>query len=375
MNTIFNNIYKKGKTVLITGDTGFKGSWLAIWLLTLGVNVIGYALPPKTKNDNYQICELYKKITHIDGDVRDYHSLLKVFSKYKPEIVFHLAAQAIVLDSYKEPLYTFQTNVMGTVNLLEAVRHTPSVKVAIIVTSDKCYENQEWIYGYREIDPLGGKDPYSASKGAAEIVTSSYLRSFFYQNNTANIASVRAGNVIGGGDWAAHRIFPDCMRALLNNKPIIVRNPESVRPWQHVLEPLSGYLTLGSLLYTDGKKYSGAWNFGPLSKSMVSVQQLVEETIKQWGKGKYIIKNKGNNTAHRSPLTAHIASEAEFLHLDISKAVNKLKWYPVLDFKQTIKFAIEEYKVDGWSAKEIFEQRINHINNYIELRSKLNGSM
>ena len=247
MNTIFNNIYK-GKTILVTGDTGFKGSWLAIWLLNLGANVIGYALEPNTKNDNYIICDLGNKITHINGDIRDYQTLLNVFSKYKLEIVFHLAAQTLVLDSYKDPYNTYSTNIMGTINLFEAIRHTPSVKVAINVTSDKCYENREWVYGYREVDPMGGKDPYSASKGASEIITSSYMRSFFNQEDAANIASVRAGNVIGGGDWTDNRIFPDCMRALLNNKPIVIRNPEAVRPWQHVLEPLSGYLTIGSLL-------------------------------------------------------------------------------------------------------------------------------
>ena len=253
MSGIFNNIYK-GKTVLVTGDTGFKGSWLVIWLLNLGADVVGYALNPKTEKDNYVICNLSDKITHIDGDIRDYQTVLKVFSKYEPEIVFHLAAQPLVLDSYKDPLYTYSTNVMGTVNFFEAVRHTPSVKVAINITSDKCYENREWVYGYREVDQVGGKDPYSASKGASEIITSSYLRSFFNQDNTAHIAPVRAGNVIGGGDWADHRIFPDCMRALLNDKPIVIRDPEAVRPWQHVLEPLSGYLSLGSLLYTEGKK-------------------------------------------------------------------------------------------------------------------------
>lgn len=361
MNDIFKNIYR-GKTVLVTGETGFKGSWLAIWLLNLGADVVGYALKPKSKNDNYVICNLQDKITHIDGDIRDYEQLSEAFSKYKPEIVFHLAAQALVLDSYRDPGYTYSTNVMGTVNLFEAVRHTPSIKVAINVTSDKCYENHEWIYGYREIDPMGGKDPYSASKGASEIITSSYLRSFFNQDNTANIASVRAGNVIGGGDWADNRIFPDSMRALMSGKPIVVRNPDAVRPWQHVLEPLSGYLTLGSLLYTDGGKYSGAWNFGPSSKNMVSVKQVVEETIKQWGAGKYIIEDKKHNN-----------DEAGLLHLDISKAVNKLRWYPVFDIKQTVKFAIEEYRVDNLSCEEIFNQRTAHIEKYAEYREKLEG--
>ncbi len=361
MNDIFKNIYK-GKTVLVTGDTGFKGSWLAIWLLNLGADVVGYALKPKTEKDNYVICNLKDKITHIDGDIRNYKSISNVFSKHKPDIVFHLAAQALVIDSYKDPACTFSTNVMGTVNLLEAIRHTQSVKVAINITSDKCYENQEWIYGYREIDPMGGKDPYSASKGASEIITSSYMRSFFNQDNTANIASARAGNVIGGGDWADNRVFPDCMRALMNSKPVVIRNPEAVRPWQHVLEPLSGYLTLGSLLYTDGKKYSGAWNFGPLSNNMIPVKQLAEETIKQWGNGKYIIENEKIN-----------ASEANFLRLDISKAVNKLKWFPVLDFKQSVKFSIDEYMVDDFTSKEVFDQRTNHINKYTELRQRTNG--
>jgi CDP-glucose 4,6-dehydratase len=361
MSGIFNNIYE-GKTVLITGDTGFKGSWLTLWLLNLGANVVGFAHSPKTEKDNYAICNLRDKITHIDGDIRNYKSISKVFFEYEPEIVFHLAAQALVMESYKDPLNTFSTNVMGTVNLLEAVRHTPSVKVTINITSDKCYENNEWIYGYREIDPLGGKDPYSASKGASEIIIASYLRSFFNQDNTANIASVRAGNVIGGGDWADNRIFPDCMRALMSDKPIIIRNPQAVRPWQHVLEPLSGYLTLGSLLYTDGKKYSGAWNFGPLSKNMVSVRQLVEETIRQWGGGKYILENKTDSN-----------EEANLLHLDISKAVNELKWSPVFDFRQTLKFTIEEYRIDNLTSGEIFSQRSDHIEKYIELRKKVEG--
>ena len=361
MNDMFSNIYK-GKTVLITGDTGFKGSWLAIWLLHLGANVVGYSLKPKTEKDNYVICALDNKITHIDGDIRDYPTLLKVFSKYEPEIVFHLAAQSLVLDSYKNPTLTYSTNVMGTVNLFEVVRHTPSVRVAVNVTSDKCYANHEWIYGYREIDPMGGKDPYSASKGASEIITSSYLCSFFNQANTANVASVRAGNVIGGGDWADNRIFPDCMRSLMSGKSIVIRNPEAVRPWQHVLEPLSGYLTLVSLLYTDEKKYSGAWNFGPLSKNMVSVKRLVEDTIKHWGSGKYIVENKTDNN-----------HEANLLHLDISKAINKFKLIPLLYIYQTIKFSIDEYKVDNLSSEGIFNQRTAHIGKYVELRKELDG--
>jgi len=352
---MFNNIYR-GKTVLVTGDTGFKGSWLVIWLLLLGAHVVGYALPPKTEKDNYTICGLHRKITHILGDIRDTEKFFTVLSRYKPDIIFHLAAQALVIDSYKDPFYTYSTNIMGTVNLFEAIRNCSSVKIAINVTSDKCYENKEWVYGYREIDSLGGNDPYSASKAASEMITRSYIRSFFSRDDQASIASVRAGNVIGGGDWAENRIFPDCMRALLNSDTIIIRNPKAVRPWQHVLEPLSGYLTLGSLLYTAGKEYSGAWNFGPLSKNIVSVKQLVEETIKQWGDGKYIESRELDKLL-----------EANMLHLDISKAVNKLGWHPVLDFRQTVQFAIDEYKVGDKSAEDVFSQRINHIEKYVKL--------
>lgn len=355
MSDNFNNIYKD-KTILITGDTGFKGSWLAIWLVHLGANVIGYSLPPRTEKDNYVICGLDKKITHINGDIRDYNSLLEVFSKYNPDIVFHLAAQPLVLDSYDNPVNTFQTNIMGTVNILETIRQTQSVRAAIIVTSDKCYDNKEWIYGYREIDPMGGKDPYSASKGACEIVTSSYICSFFNKEKSPSIATVRAGNVIGGGDWSPNRILPDCIKALCENKPIVMRNPDAIRPWQHVLEPLYGYLLLGSYLFMYGKKYSGPWNFGPLTMNIVSVKQLVKEMIKQWGNGNCIIEQ------------GHKHQESQMLYLDISKAINKLNWYPVFNFKQTIRWAIEEYKVDDYTAEEAFNQRIDHIQKYIELR-------
>lgn len=356
---IFKNIYE-GKTVLVTGDTGFKGSWLAIWLLKLGANVIGYGLKPKTEKDNYIICDLENRINHIQGDIRDYQTLLQTFTKFKPEIILHLAAQSLVLPSYQDPLYTFGTNIMGTVNLFEAVRNTPSVKVAINITSDKCYENREWVYGYREVDPIGGKDPYSASKGASEIITSSYLSSFFKTDDRPAVASVRAGNVVGGGDWADYRIFPDCMRAFLQDQPIIIRNPGAVRPWQHVLEPLCGYLTLGSFLYRYGKDYSGPWNFGPLSKNMVSVKQLVEDIRRQWGGGTYRVADEEENKL-----------EANFLHLDVSKAVNRLQWLPVLDIKQTVRFTIEEYRIDGYSPEDVFDQRMDHINQYIELRHKI----
>jgi len=356
---VFKNIYKN-KTVLITGDTGFKGSWLAIWLLKLGANVVGYGLKPKTDKDNYVICDLKNKITHIDGDIRNYDKFLSVFNVYNPEIVFHLAAQALVLDSYKDPINTYSTNLMGTIHMFEAVRRTPSVRVVVSITSDKCYENNEWIYGYRETDPMGGIDPYSASKGAAEIITSSYIRSFFNREEIASVASVRAGNVIGGGDWSENRIIPDCIKSLNNNEPIIIRNPNAVRPWQHVLEPLSGYLTVGSLLYTHGKKYSSPWNFAPSYKNIVSVKQLVEEIIKYHKDGKYIVRDDPNKK-----------HESSLLCLDVSKAINILKWQPVFDFKQTVKFTMDEYLIEGFTKEEVYNQRLEHIEKYIQLRKEL----
>lgn len=359
MEPIFKNVFR-GRTILVTGDTGFKGSWLATWLLNLGANVVGYSLPPKTAKDNFALCGLSGKITHIDGDVRKYDNVKTFLSEYKPTIVFHLAAQALVLDSYDEPLNTFSTNIMGTANVLEAVRHEPSVEVVVNVTSDKCYDNRERIHSYRETDPLGGKDPYSASKAASEILTQSYTSSFFNNDDGAVIASARAGNVIGGGDWARNRIFPDCVRALTRDTAIVVRHPDAVRPWQHVLEPLSGYLTLASLLYTDRAKYSGAWNFGPSTKNMVTVRQLVEETIKQCGRGYYVVASSGDDH-----------NEAGLLSLDISKAVNILGWQPVLDLVQTVKYTIEEYDTNNLSAEEVFDQRLEHINRYTRLRELL----
>jgi len=359
MRSKFKNVFR-GQTVLVTGDTGFKGSWLAIWLLDLGANVVGFSLPPKTVKDNFVLCGLSDKIAHIDGDVRKYDRVQTVFSEYQPTIVFHLSAQALVLSSYKEPLYTYGTNIMGTANVLEAARHEPCVEAVVNVTSDKCYENKEWVHSYRETDPLGGEDPYSASKAASEIITQSYTSSFFKNDDCAAIASARAGNVIGGGDWAANRIFPDCVRALTDDTAIIIRHPNAVRPWQHVIEPLSGYLTLAARLYTDGVRYSGAWNFGPSTKNMVTVKQLVEEVIKQWGQGSYAMADFTDDQ-----------KEAGLLSLDISKAVNSLGWQPVLDLIQTVQLTIEEYKTYNLSAEEVFDQRAEHIHRYTQLRESL----
>ena len=346
-----------GKTVLVTGDTGFKGSWLSLWLSKLGATVIGLGLPPVTSEDNFVLAGVGRRIRHIDGDIRDPEIVSEILRDTQPDFVFHLAAQALVLDSYRDPHATFTTNIVGTLNVLEAIRNDPCVKAAVMITSDKCYENREWYHGYRESDPLGGRDPYSASKGAAEIVISSYIRSFFSGENTPAVASVRAGNVIGGGDWGKERIVPDCIRALTAGYPIEIRNPQAVRPWQHVLDPLSGYLSLGSALARDGKKFSGAWNFGPCHQNAVSVQALVEEIIRQWGSGSFRIDAMENACA-----------ESKILMLDISKAVHVLGWSPCLSLEEAIRFTIGEYRVGGLSEQEVFDQRSLHIDQYMKIR-------
>ncbi len=351
---MFNNIYKN-KKVLITGDTGFKGSWLAIWLNSLGADVYGYSLPPKTEKDNYVICKLSNKITHVDGDIRNFDSFFKFVNEIQPEFVFHLAAQPLVLDSYKDPKYTFETNLNGTVNFLEAVRLTDSVKVAINVTSDKCYQNNEWVWGYKENDAMGGKDPYSASKGASELITQSYLHSFFLNDNTANIASARAGNVIGGGDWGKYRIVPDFFNSLEKNESLKLRYPESTRPWQHVLEPLSGYLTLAMNLFMEGKNNSGGWNFGPIGTTNQTVRTLVEKMIENTGVGSY-----------EAPEFDSKFHEASLLNLDISKAMYKLNWKPVLTFDETVKFTVDGY-LTVKTQNTLLEQRLEQISNYCEL--------
>ncbi|MBO9541909.1 CDP-glucose 4,6-dehydratase [bacterium] len=326
----------RGKTVFITGHTGFKGSWLALWLTRLGAKVVGYALPPSGEQTLFEDLRLAELVTHIVGDVRDRNVLAQAMQTHRPDVVFHLAAQSLVRPSYAEPVETFETNVMGTVNLLEAVRQTSSVRACVVVTSDKCYENREWIYAYRENDAMGGFDPYSASKGCAELVTSSYRRSYFPPESHAvhgvGLASVRAGNVIGGGDWAVDRIVPDCMRALMNEQAIQVRNPSAIRPWQHVLEPLAGYLWLGSRLLQNAPTYSEGWNFGPHGTSNITVQAIVEAILQRWGSGSWV-----------RPVESEAPHEAHFLKLDITKAVNALGWQPVFDINATIDAVVDWY--------------------------------
>jgi len=348
-----------GKTVLVTGDTGFKGSWLSIWLLSLGAKVIGYSLPPRTNRDNFVRCGLDKRIAHIDGDIRDVRKLSRVMRRYKPDMAFHLAAQPLVIESYKDPAETFDVNVQGTVNFLEAVCKNPCVKAAVVITTDKVYENPENFRAFRESDPLGGHDPYSASKAAAEMVVQSYLRSFFIFPNAPAIASARAGNVIGGGDWALHRIVPDCMRALAKGKPVVLRNPDSVRPWQHVLEPLYGYLLLGAALFKGGRKFAGAWNFGPDQKQTRPVRQLAETIIKEWGEGRIEEPKRTGAKPH----------EAALLRLDSSKARKALGWKPALSFARTIQWTVEEYRIARESPEKVYRQRTARILDFMSGRS------
>ena len=333
---MFRDVFE-GKTVLVTGHTGFKGSWLCIWLKELGANVVGYALEPYTERDNFVVSKLENKITHIIGDVRDYQKLTKVFENYQPEFVFHLAAQPIVRESYIAPKDTYDINIGGTVNVLECCRLIDSVRVIINVTSDKCYENKEWIWGYRENDPMGGYDPYSSSKGCSELVTAAYRDSFFnpddFKVHEKSLASARAGNVIGGGDWQKDRIIPDCIRALESNKPIEIRNPNATRPWQHVLEPLSGYLLLASRMYEYPQKYCGAWNFGPDQDSIITVGEIADMIVAKWGRGSWIDKSDKSEP-----------HEANLLSLDISKAKTYLKWSPVWNSETTIQKTVEWYK-------------------------------
>ncbi len=330
------NIYK-GKTVLITGHTGFKGSWLAIWLHSLGAKVVGYALDPYTESDNFVLSKIGEKIVDIRGDIRDKQKLDEVFTKYSPEFVFHLAAQPLVRLSYDIPVETYEVNLMGSINILEAVRNCDATKVAVMVTTDKCYENKEQIWGYKETDPLGGYDPYSSSKAAAEIAINSWRLSFFnpkdYNAHKTAVASVRAGNVIGGGDWALNRIVPDCIRAIENNKPIEIRSPKSTRPWEFVLEPLSGYLLLGAKMYENPTEFSEAWNFGPHQDSITSVWEVASILISAYGKGT-LLDVSDNTKKH----------EAELLSLDITKAKYYLGWTPTLDIAETVQMTVDWYK-------------------------------
>ncbi|MBN1788092.1 MAG: CDP-glucose 4,6-dehydratase [Sedimentisphaerales bacterium] len=349
---MFNNFYKN-KRVLVTGHTGFKGSWLCQWLLQLGADVCGVALEPETKPNHFELLKLESKIGHNICDIRDAEKLIDIFNKFEPEIVFHLAAQALVRRSYDEPEATFGTNVMGTVNVLEAVRKSRTVKAAVIISSDKCYKNLERSKPYCEDDPMGGHDPYSASKGCTELVVDSYRKSFFAVANfgkTHNtlIASARAGNVIGGGDWSEDRLMPDIVKAASGGKPVVIRNPESVRPWQHVLEPSSAYLLLGSRLGSGDTNAAQAWNFGPDDGRGLLVKEIVREAKVHWPQVDVKIE--------QDPDQPH---EAKLLKLDCRKAKENLKWYSTWPVVRAIERTVKWYLTYYESSKILTESDID----------------
>ncbi len=355
MNLQFSSDYK-GKTVLVTGHTGFKGSWLAIWLHALGAKVVGYALDPFSEKDNFVRSKIGDKIhADIRGDIRDRKKLHEIVEKYQPEIVFHLAAQPLVRLSYECPVETYEVNVMGSINVMEEVRQCAATKVAVMITTDKCYENREQIWGYRENEAMGGYDPYSSSKGAAEIAIASWRRSFMNPDNYAthgkSIASARAGNVIGGGDWALDRIIPDCIKFLEQGKPIEIRAPKAIRPWQHVLEPLSGYLLLGAKMLGNPTCYCEGWNFGPAQESIVPVWDIANLVVKNYGKGE--LKDVSN------PYALH---EAKLLSLDISKARFQLGWMPKWNIEQAIEKTVEWYV--KYQTENVYELCLKQINEY-----------
>jgi CDP-glucose 4,6-dehydratase len=359
LKKLFNSFYSN-KKVLVTGHTGFKGSWLAIWLNELGANVTGYSLPPNTNPNHFEAASLKNILKNYFGDVRNFEEFEKVIKTEKPEIIFHLAAQPIVGISYKEPKLTYETNVIGLVNLLEIVRKVDFVKEVIIITTDKCYENKEWERGYKEEDRLGGRDPYSSSKACAELVASAYRSSFFKDDNV-KIATTRAGNVIGGGDWSEQRIIPDCVKALSQKLPVKLRHPNSIRPWQHVLESLSGYLLLGSVINTKAE-FADAWNFGPGSQKSYTVKELVKAFVKYWGAGDESVIEAEDNSFH----------ESNILKLDCSKAKKLLNWESVWDFEKTAEETGSWYKSFYKDKTDIYKLSVSQIKNYISSARKIN---
>lgn len=353
----------QGKRVFITGHTGFKGSWLALWLQSLGAKVTGFSLNLPSEINLFELAKVGNDMHSIVGDVRDASFLEQSLLAAKPDIVFHLAAQSLVLESYQKPVETYATNVMGTVNLLEAVRNSSTVKSVVVVTSDKCYDNKEWHWGYRENDPMGGFDPYSSSKGCAELVVDSYRNSFFhadkFNEHGVAIASARAGNVIGGGDWAKDRLIPDVVSAFTKHEPVKLRNPASIRPWQHVLDPLSAYLLLAERLFEYGKSYAEAWNFGPNETDTKSTGWLVEKMAAQWKQDAACLVEHNEHAEH----------EAVYLRLDCSKAHSKLGWYPIWSIEDAVENVVNWYQA-YLRNEDMHAYTLNQIQQYQTYRSE-----
>jgi len=342
----------KGKKVFLTGHTGFKGSWLSLWLQNMGALVKGYSLDVNTKPALFTQANVAAEMESEIGDIRNLGQLTESMVSFSPDILIHMAAQPLVRLSYQEPVDTYTTNVIGTVNVLEAARKCSALKAIVSVTTDKCYENKEWDWGYRESEPMGGHDPYSSSKGCAELVTSAYRRSFFSSEGTASLASVRAGNVIGGGDWAEDRLIPDILRAFEKSEPVVIRNPLSTRPWQHVLEPLSGYLVLAQELYLNGDEFAEGWNFGPKDEDCKPVSWILDKMVESWGGNASWSLDKENNP-----------HEAGFLKLDCSKAASRLKWKPKWNLQLTLKSIVDWHQVYS-NGGDIKNQCLKEINTY-----------
>lgn len=349
-------IFWKGKKVFLTGHTGFKGSWLSLWFASMGAKVVGYALAPNTTPNLFDVLAINSLIekSHI-ADIRDLASLQKSMSETKPDIVIHMAAQPLVRYSYANPVETYATNVMGTIHVLESTRTIDSVRATVVITTDKCYENKEWVWGYRENEPMGGFDPYSNSKGCAELVTSAYRQSYFSGPNSINkVASARAGNVIGGGDWSDDRLIPDAIKAFEANKPLMIRNPLATRPWQHVLEPLSGYLILAQALYEQGSAFASGWNFGPCDEDNRSVQDVAQLIISNWGETARWEK-EGSEQPH----------EANLLKLDCSKAHTQLGWIPKWNLECAAQKIVQWHK--AYQAEERMQEfSLAQINHYMD---------
>lgn len=350
---MINKNFWNNKKVFLTGHTGFKGSWLAMWLKSMGVNLKGYSLSPEDKINLFEKASIENNMISEIGDIRDYNRLYNSIIDFKPEILIHMAAQPIVRKSYEDPIDTYSTNVMGTINILESARACPSLKSIVIVTSDKCYENKETQNPYKENEPMGGHDPYSSSKGCCELLINSYRRSFFNDNNSSGLASVRAGNVVGGGDWSKDRLIPDILKSFKKNESVIIRNPSAIRPWQHVLDCLSGYLVLTEKLYFNNEKFSGAWNFGPNINDCKPVEWIVEKMISVSGKNIDWVLDKKSNP-----------HEANTLILDNNKSKKFLKWKPKWNIEESITKIIEWHK-KNLNDENINEMCLSQINDYI----------